>query len=202
MAASAVLVSARTWPAMPSACAAVTWLGVSSVSRALPGSVPTPGQCQPEDAAVRLGDACLTGQHHGVGQTGHAVGRQPGPGMRPGAGDDGGPRPALDPAEAGQELLVPPPPRRDVSRPSAERRRLMLSRRLTCRHRSSSLIWPVRTVQSLPPNTAASTCLEVIASRGAHACAVPGQRRSPGHRPGRAGPAVSSQRPGGPRPWR
>src|SRR6266536_722232 len=137
---------------------------------------PPRGQCQPEDAAVRLGDACLTGQHHGAGQTGHAVGRQPGPGMRPGAGDDGGPRPALDPAEAGQELLVPPPPRRDVSRPSAERRRLMLSRRRTCRHQSSSLIWPVRT------------------GAVAHADAVPGQRPVSGTPPrsSRTGRVISA----------
>jgi tetratricopeptide (TPR) repeat protein len=55
-----------------------------------------PGQRQPEDACVRFGDAGFAGQHNNndIHQAGHAIGGQPGPGVRPGVGDDGGPRPA------------------------------------------------------------------------------------------------------------
>jgi hypothetical protein len=92
------------------------------MNRAWPGSAPSPARRELEDAAVGFGYAGLAGQHDVVDQIGHPVDGQPGPGVRPGVRDDGRPHPAAGPGNAAEKLLIPGPPRCDVSAQPAQHR--------------------------------------------------------------------------------
>jgi hypothetical protein len=74
-----------------------------------------PAKPQLEDAATWLGHAGFAGQHDLVGQAGHAIGGQPGPGVRLGVRHDGRPHLAAKLGNTAEKPLVPTPPHRDVS---------------------------------------------------------------------------------------